>query len=138
VIPISHNMIRQAAGVDLTTTLLFPIIPSLWYNYGSKNVTLVVKPLVGTEIDFLSNHRQTNASVKALTSWYVSQDSEDKNMTHAFDAILDLYAYVDLEVNSTKYFNISVDGIDLHSFNVTMDNLGGAVKADEANILARL
>jgi len=78
---------------------LFPIIPSLWYNYGTKNVTLVVKPLVGTEIDFLSNHRQTNTSVKVLTSWYVSQDSEDKNMTHSFDAILDLYAYVDLEVN---------------------------------------
>jgi hypothetical protein len=45
-------MIRQAAGVDLTTTLLFPIIPSLWYNYGSKNVTLVVKPLVGTKLTF--------------------------------------------------------------------------------------
>lgn len=49
---VSHNLIQEISGFEFTTTLLLPIIPDLWYNYGHRNVSLFIKPLVGTEFDW--------------------------------------------------------------------------------------
>jgi len=56
VIPIYHYILRELVGVELTTTLLLPIVPELWYNYGHRNVSLIIKPVTGTQVDF-SNQR---------------------------------------------------------------------------------
>lgn len=52
VLPIYYNMIQPFTGFDLTTTLFFVIIPELFYNYGSKNLNMIITPLSGTNLDW--------------------------------------------------------------------------------------
>ena len=58
-IPVNHHDIAELFGVELTTTLLFPVIPELFYHYGHRNVSLLIKPLTGTVIDWKSNANET-------------------------------------------------------------------------------
>lgn len=43
-IPVNHHTIAEVFGVEMTTTLLLPIIPELFYHYGHRNVSLLIKP----------------------------------------------------------------------------------------------
>ncbi|TNV79668.1 hypothetical protein FGO68_gene2905 [Halteria grandinella] len=88
-LPISHELIRAVSGFELTTTLMFAVIPELFYNYGPRNMTLDV----------------------AL--------SLDINQT-------------------TNAVQVQLTNLTLSGFNVTLDNLGGSIKSDEAGILYRL
>jgi hypothetical protein len=51
-VPVNHHLIAELFGVELTTTLLFPVIPELFYHYGHRNVSLLIKPLSGTVLDW--------------------------------------------------------------------------------------
>lgn len=56
----------------------------------------------------------------------------------AFESVLDLEVTLSIDVNATKFVNLTIGSIALNGFNVTTDNLGGSVKSDEKNILYRL
>ena len=58
-VPVNHHTIAELFGIELTTTLLFPVIPELFYHYGHRNVSLLIKPLTGTVIDWKSDAKVT-------------------------------------------------------------------------------
>jgi hypothetical protein len=49
-IPIKHNILEEAIGRNITTTLLTAIIPELLRTYGNKPVDMLIAPLAGTQI----------------------------------------------------------------------------------------
>ena len=136
--PVNHHLVQELFGVELTTTILLPIIPTLFYNYGHRNVSLLIKPLTGTVIDWSNSQKKTAVRANALVSWYIHKDSTDTLMDLAFESILDLDILLSLEITSTKLVNITIESIVLNGFNVTLDNLRGSVKNDEAGIKFRL
>ena len=140
----NHALVAALSGFELTTTLLFAVVPELFYNYGHKNVSLSIKPLTGTTVDWSNTQRQTIVKATALAGWLVHEGSDNSELdmsspiVTAFESIMDLEIRLSIDVNATKNLNVSIDSITLNGFNVTLDNLGGSVKSDEANILYRL
>ena len=121
----------------LTTTLLLPIIPELFYNYGNKNLSLSIKPLSGTQVTWRDQKSQSDIHAKALATWMV--DEGNNKTVVAFESVLDLDILMALSVNQTNRKIIAnVDGLQLTGFNVTTDNLGGSIKKNEENIHFRL
>jgi len=39
----------------LSTTLMLPVIPELYYNFGGRNVALNITPVSGTIVEFANN-----------------------------------------------------------------------------------
>lgn len=130
------ELISLPVADELTTLLLFPIISELYYNFGDRNVTLQITPQSGTKVDFSQGHQSAIVHVDTLIDWIVAED--ETKSTNAFTSLLDLDLELSLQVNATKYLNITVDGLTLNAFNVTKDNLGGEIAADQASILYRL
>lgn len=138
-LPISHELIRAVSGFELTTTLMFAIIPELFYNYGPRNMTLDIKPLTGTFVDWKASTRSTTFHARALTKWIIDEDAYDNKTVESFDAILDIDVGLSLDINqTTNAVQVQLTNLNLSGFNVTMDNLGGSIKSDEAGILYRL
>jgi hypothetical protein len=121
---------------ELTTFLMLPIIPELYYNYGGRNVTLQVTPVSGTKVEFSGDRKTATVHVDTLIDWIVVED--EATQTNAFTSLMDLDLELSIQVNATKYTNVSVEALTLNAFNVTKDNLGGSVAADQASILYRL
>jgi hypothetical protein len=48
VLPIYYNIVEAVLGIDLSTTLFLVIIPELFYNYGSKDMNIILTPVSGT------------------------------------------------------------------------------------------
>ena len=138
VIPINHHTVEELSGFELTTTLLLPIIPELFYNYGSRNLSLALKPLSGTTVSWASSAKETLTHIEILSTWYVHDDATDTKTELVFESILSLDVSLYLDINDTKHVNLKFDKMALSGFNVTLDNLGGSIKSDEANILFRL
>lgn len=137
-IPVNHHLIQEVTGFELTTTLLFAIVPELFYNYGGRNVSLLITPQSGTSVDFSAAKRNVDVHVETLVDWIVMQDATDAKPAEAFQSRLSLDVDLFLDVNATKFTNISISTLSLTGFIVTKDNLGGSVLADEANIMSRL
>lgn len=138
-IPVTHGLVRSLSGFELTTTLLFAVIPELFYNYGPRNITLDIKPLTGTFVDWKASTRQTTFHARALTKWIIDEDAYDNKTVEAFESILDIDVGLSLEVNqTTNAVQVKLTNLTLSGFNVTVDNLGGSIKSDEAGILYRL
>lgn len=137
-IPVNHFLIRELSGFELTTTLLFAIIPELFYNYGHRNVSLGIKPLTGTTVSWNRADNSTNLHVRALTTWIVDEDAFDNKTVEVFDSVLDLDVKVAFSINATKFLAIHIDELQLSGFNVTIDNLNGSIKGDESGIKYRL
>lgn len=138
-LPISHELIRALSGFELTTTLLFAVIPELFYNYGPRNVTLGVKPLTGTFLDWKASSRSTTFHARALAKWIVDEDSFDNVTAEVFESILDIDVALSLDINqTTNSVKMQLTNLTLSGFNVTVDNLGGSIKSDQAGILYRL
>lgn len=75
----------------------------------------------------------------ALVSWYVHEDeSDDSKLSLAFVSLMNLDMEMRLSVNTTKYVNATIEQMNLSTFNVTQDNIGGGVKEDQDNIKYRL
>ena len=121
---------------ELTTLLMLPIIPELYYNFGGRNVTLQITPVSGTRLDFSGDRKTATVHVDTLVDWIVVED--ETTSTNAFTSLLDLDMELAIQVNATKFLNVTVEGLTLNAFNVTKDNVGGSVAADEASILYRL
>ena len=113
-IPVNHHTIAEIFGVELTTTLLFPVIPELFYHYGHRNVSLLIKPLTGTVLDWKAKTEQTSVQAKVLASWIIHDDPYSTNATKhahefgstteiAFDSLMNLDIALDLKINSTKH-----------------------------------
>ena len=130
VIPVNHHTVAQLFGFELTTTLLFPIVPELFYNFGHKNVSLSIKPLTGTQVNWKDQSGQTGVHATALASWIIHEDSTTVPMNYsapavnktvvAFESILDLDIKLALGVNSTsKQIKINIDDLQLNGLNVT-------------------
>lgn len=108
VVPVPHRI----SSFEITTTLLFPVIPELFYNYGHRNVSLIIKPLTGTQLGWNGKNEQTNVKATALISWIIHEDSTTVNATSskklgnvtdlAFKSVLDLDINLTLGVNATK------------------------------------
>ena len=47
-LPLKHEYLKKAVGIELTTSLLIPIIPQLFTHYGNRNMTIVFNILQGT------------------------------------------------------------------------------------------
>jgi hypothetical protein len=77
VVPVNHHLIQEFFGLELTTTILFPIIPQLFYNYGHRNVSLVIKPLTETMIDWSNAKKQTSVRAKVLAGWQIHEGSDN-------------------------------------------------------------
>ncbi|TNV80078.1 hypothetical protein FGO68_gene16659 [Halteria grandinella] len=138
-LPISHELIRAVSGFELTTTLMFAVIPELFYNYGPRNMTLDIKPLTGTFVDWKASTRSTTFHARALTKWIIDEDAFDNKTAEAFESILDIDVALSLDINqTTNAVQVQLTNLTLSGFNVTVDNLGGSVKSDEAGILYRL
>jgi hypothetical protein len=148
-IPVNHHLVAELFGIELTTTILFPIVPELFYNYGHRNVSLSIKPLTGTVVNWQDQSEQTTVQVKSLASWIIHEDATTLNSTSevlgtnntliAFESLLDLDLLIALGLNQTaREMTLNIDSLDITRFNVTVDNLGGSVKNDEAGILFRL
>jgi hypothetical protein len=54
-IPVTSEIFESATGYELTTLLLFPIIPNLWYTFGTHDVDILITPLSTTELEFDTN-----------------------------------------------------------------------------------
>lgn len=89
-VAINHHLIQELSGFELTTTLLFAVIPELFYNYGHRNVSLGFKPLTGTTVNWSSANKTTNIHAKALTTWIIDEDAFDNKTVEAFESILDI------------------------------------------------
>ena len=137
-VPVNHHLIAEFFGFELTTTLLFAVIPELFYNYGHKNVSLLVQPISGTTINFSNGKKTAVVHVDALADWFVEQNNNDTKSLNVFTSLLDLDLELSIAVNETKFTNISITSLTMNGFNVTKDNLGGSVKSDEVGILYRL
>jgi hypothetical protein len=148
-IPVNHHLVAELFGVELTTTLLFPVIPELFYHYGHRNVSLLIKPLSGTVLDWKASAEQTIVQAKALASWIIHDDPYSVNSTQltqeygtsteiAFNSILNLNLALALNINATKHVHLNIDSLSLSGFNVTQDFIGGSVKSDEQGIYFRL
>ena len=145
-IPVNHHTIAELFGVELTTTLLFPVIPELFYHYGHRNVSLLIKPLTGTVIDWKSEANETKVQANALASWIIHDDPFSTNSSTvlgsvtevAFDSIMNLDLTLAFSINSTKHVDLSINSLSLSGFNVTKDYIGGGVKSDEQGIFYRL
>ena len=59
-------------------------------------------------------------------------------MELVFESILDLDILLSIDVTSTKLVNITIESVVLNGLNVTLDNLSGNIKKDEAGIQFRL
>ncbi len=145
-IPVNHHI---TDGVELTTTLLFPVIPELFYHFGHRNVSLMIKPLRGTTVDWKAKTEQTVVDAKVHITWIIHDDPNSLNKTvHtaeygntteiAFESILDLDIALALNINATKHVKLNIDSLSLSGFNVTKDNIGGSIKSDEDGIKYRL
>jgi hypothetical protein len=145
-IPVNHHTIAELFGVELTTTLLFPVIPELFYHYGHRNVSLLIKPLTGTVIDWKSESNETKVLANALASWIIHDDIFSTNSSTvqgsvtevAFDSIMNLDLALAFSINATKHVDLSINSLSLTGFNVTKDYIGGGVKSDEQGIFYRL
>jgi hypothetical protein len=118
-IPVSHQLIAAATGFQLTTTLLFTIVPELFYNYGGRNVSLLITPQSGTKVDFSASRRNVLTHVETLVDWIVEQDAADTQPAKAFQSRLGLEVDLFLDVNATRFTNISISALALNEFNVT-------------------
>jgi hypothetical protein len=78
---VNHHLVAELFGVELTTTLLFPSIPELFYHFGHRNVSLLIKPLTGTALDWKAGAGQTQVSANALASWIIHDDPNSVNKT---------------------------------------------------------
>lgn len=130
VIPVNHHLVGQLFGFELTTTLLFAIVPELFYNYGHKNVSLQIQPITGTQVNWKDQSGETGVHATALVSWIIHEDSTTVAMNYsapvvnktvvAFESILDLDINLGLGVNSTnKQIKINIDKLTLNGLNVT-------------------
>jgi hypothetical protein len=137
-IPVNHDLVYQLSGFELTTTLMFAIVPELLYNYGARNMTLGIKPLTGTTVNWNATSKSTNVQAQVLIQWIIDEDSFDNVTATAFESVLDLDVDLTFSVNATKYLKINVDELMITKFNVTQDNLGGQIKSDEGGIEYRL
>ena len=146
-VPVNHHTIAELFGVELTTTLLFPVIPQLFYHYGHRNVSLLIKPLTGTVIDWKSESKDTQVKANTLASWIIHDDPFSINSTKknggsvievAFDSIMNLDIALELNINATKHVDLSINSLSLSGFNVTKDYIGGSIKSDEQGIFYRL
>ena len=79
-----------------------------------------------------------SVDAQILINWLVHDSADDTKSEDAFDSVLGVTVDLDFSVNATKFINITLDSMNVNSFNVTKDNIGGGVKEDEANILYRL
>ena len=129
-IPVNHHSVAELFGVELTTTLLFPVIPELFYTYGHRNVSLLIKPLSGTTLDWKNSAEETTVQAKALASWIIHDDPFSLNSTQhtqeygssteiAFNSIMDLNLALGLNINATKHVNFNINSLSLSGFNVT-------------------
>ena len=134
VLPIYYNMLLPFTGFDLTTTLFFVIIPELFYNYGSKNVNMIITPLSGTNLDWSQQQNATDAHIKALVDFQIIE--ADNSTVSAFQAVMDIDADFTLEVFANKTVEFLFSKMTISAFNVTQDNCGA--KKDEAGIQSRL
>lgn len=121
---------------ELTTFLMFPIIPDLYYTFGDRNMTLNIRPVSGTKVGFSGARQTATVHVDTLVDWLVEVD--ETNTTNAFTSLLDLDLELSMQVNATKHLNLEVKTLALNAFNVTQDNLGGAVIAEQEGILELL
>ena len=94
---IDTEMLQIPINGLITTTLLLPIIPELFYNYGGKNVFLTVKPLSGTKVTWRDLKSQTDVHATALATWMV--DVGNNKTVVAFESVLELDILMALSVN---------------------------------------
>jgi len=142
---LATGLVSLPVAGELTTFLMLPIIPELYYNFGGRNVTLGITPVSGTKLEFSGDRKTATVHVDTLIDWIVVEDENSQVSdftslleTTAFTSLLDLDMELSIQVNATKHLNVTVEALTLNAFNVTKDNLGGSVAADEAGILYRL
>jgi len=112
-IPIPHHL---TSAIDLSTTLLFAVIPELYYHYGYRNVSMIIKPQFGTAIDWSQKTEKTAVSAKTIVQWVIHDDPNSANRTKAtpateiaFESELDLNLNLDISVNKTKHVALQID-----------------------------
>lgn len=88
--PVNHHLVQELFGLELTTTLLLPIIPELFYNFGGRNVSLNIKPLTGTVLNWSNSAKETIVHANALAQWVIDEDAFDNKTVIAFESILNL------------------------------------------------
>ena len=135
---VGHELFRMLSGFDLTTTLLFPIVPELFFQYGTKNLTLHIQPIPGTDIEFLGGSNSTRVSADVILEWYIFEDATEDKRELAFTSVVNVDIALALQVNATKHVIVSVEALDLTKFNVTVDNMGGVMQRDQDTIRDRL
>jgi hypothetical protein len=101
-VPITHSLVRDLSGFELTTLLMFAVVPELWYNYGTRNMTLEVIPLSGTQIKWNAGSQSTNLEAKVKINWKTHEDAFDKVTTEAFESVLDLDIELSFSVDASK------------------------------------
>jgi len=109
----------------LSTSLMLPVIPELYYNFGGRDVTLQITPVSGTTVDFSANKTTATVNANALVDWLVFENAT--TTTNAFTSLLDLSLELTYSINGTKWTVIEVEQLAIKGFNVTKDNLGGSV-----------
>ena len=76
--------------MELTTTLMLVIIPELFYNYGSKDMNIILTPISGTEIDWSNDNKTTDANIRTLADFIIVE--ADNSTVLAFQVIMDIEA----------------------------------------------
>jgi len=70
-VPIDHQLVKEFTGFDLTTLLMFIIVPELFYNYGDKSVNLKFTPITGTNIDWTEDNKTTDSQIRLLADFII-------------------------------------------------------------------
>ena len=133
-VPIDHQLVKEFTGFDLTTLLMFVIVPELFYNYGDKSVNLKFTPITGTNIDWTEENKTTDSQIRLLADFIIVE--ADNSTQLAFQAVMDIEADLALQITENKTVELQFADLEIKNFNVTVDNC--SVKGDEENIRTRL
>lgn len=104
-IPFYYNMIEPVTGMDLTTFLVMPIISELYWTYGNRNLSLLIKPTTGTQLDWSNAHNATQAKVAVTLGWYIHETNG--TIVEAFESDIEVDVSLALQAQRNKSIDLS-------------------------------